>query len=416
MHPNPLISSDPGLRVIRAAWVADGAGRVFAPGAIALRGASVLAVGSPESIGVVGGAGAPEDWTGHGVLPALVNAHAHLDLTAVGPVGDPRAFDAWLAGVRSARSAMSADAVAASVELGAQHSVRGGVAAIGDIAGQNAPAASAASLRRHGLAGCVFEEVFGMGNRRPAALEAVARSVATAEAVGGADGVRPGLQPHAPYSSHREVYEAALRTGLPVATHLAETPDERTFLRDGEGPYRRLLESLGLWEPEVVTGDAHPVDWLEARLSAAPGRRILCAHLNDLDDRALELLSRLPVDVAYCPRASAYFGHSGHRYRDMRSAGINVCLGTDSAICLDTPDRISTVDDLRLLMRRDGVSLGDAVAMAASCGAAALGLDAARWTLRPGPVAGVLAVAVGEQRDPQAFGRTTGAPAWLLRG
>lgn len=415
MHPNPLISSDPGLRVIRAAWVADGAGRVFAPGAIALRGASVLAVGSPESIGVVAGAGVPEDWTGHGVLPALVNAHAHLDLTAVGPVGDPRAFDAWLAGVRSARSSMDAEAVAASVELGAQHSVRGGVAAIGDIAGQNAPAASRASLRRHGLAGCVFEEVFGMGSRRAAALDSVARSAAAA-ADAAADGVRPGLQPHAPYSSHRDVYEAALRTGLPVATHLAETRDERSFLRDGNGPYRRLLESLGLWEPGVVTGDPHPVDWLAARLSAAPGRRILCAHLNDLDDRALELLARLPVDVAYCPRASAYFGHSGHRYREMRSAGINVCLGTDSAICLDTPDRISTLDDLRLLLRRDGLPLGGAVEMATSCGAAALGLEAARWTLRPGPVAGVLAVAVGAHRDPQAFGRTTCAPEWLVRG
>ncbi len=414
MLPNPVNFSDPGVRVLRAAWVADGAGRVFAPGAVVLRGAEVLAVGSPEAIGPVGGSAETVDLPAHGILPALVNPHAHLDLTAVRSVGDPLDFDAWLAGVRAARGSMDAGAVARSVKLGAQRSVAGGVAAIGDIAGQHAPDASFAACSDAGLVGCVFQEVFGMGPRLPLALEVVAEASLRQQGPAG-QGLRRGLQPHAPYSSHRDVFEAALRSGLPVSTHLAETADERRFLRDGEGPYRRLLESLGLWEPGVVTGDAHPVDWMARRLSAAPATRILCAHLNDLDDRALGVLAALPVDVAYCPRASEYFGHAGHRYREMRAAGINVCLGTDSAICLDTPDRISTLDDVRLLVRRDGVALGEAIAMAASCGARALGLDAARWTLRPGPVAGVLAVPLGAHRGPQEFGRTNSAPEWLAR-
>ena len=415
MLPNPVNFSDPGVRVLRAAWVADGAGRVFAPGAVVLRGVEVVAVGSPEAVGPVGGASQNVDLPGHGILPALVNAHAHLDLTAVRSVGDPLDFDAWLAGVRAARSSMDAGAVAESVTLGAQRSVLGGVAAVGDIAGQHAPDASLEACAAAGLSGCVFQEVFGMGPRLPLALEAVAEAVLRHGGHAG-QGLRRGLQPHAPYSSHRDVFEAALRSGLPVSTHLAETADERRFLRDGEGPYRRLLESLGLWEPGVVTGDSHPVDWMARRLAAAPGARILCAHLNDLDDRALGVLAALPIDVAYCPRASEYFGHSGHRYREMRAAGVNVCLGTDSAMCLETPDRISTLDDVRLLIRRDGLALGEAIAMATSCGARALGLDAARWSLRPGPVAGVLAVPLGDRRSPQEFGRTNSAPEWVVRG
>lgn len=415
MLPNPVNFSDPGVRVLRAAWVADGAGRVFAPGAVVLRGAEVLAVGSPDAVGPVGDAAETVDLPGHGFLPALVNAHAHLDLTAVRSAGDPLDFDAWLAGVRAARSSMDADAVAQSVKLGAQRSVAGGVAAIGDIAGQHAPDASFAACSDAGLLGCVFREVFGMGPRLPLALEAVAEASLRRQPQAG-QGLRRGLQPHAPYSSHRDVFEAALRSGLPVSTHLAETADERRFLRDGEGPYRRLLESLGLWEPGVVTGDPHPVDWMALRLAAAPGARILCAHLNDLDDRALRVLAALPVDVVYCPRASEYFGHRGHRYREMRAAGINVCLGTDSAICLDTPDRVSTIDDVRLLVRRDGLALGEAIAMATSCGARALGLEESRWTLRPGPVAGVLAVPLGAHRSPQEFGRTSSAPEWVVRG
>jgi cytosine/adenosine deaminase-related metal-dependent hydrolase len=270
-----------------------------------------------------------------------------------------------------------------------------------------------------GLSGCVFEEVFGMGPRISACLSAM--EATTLEAAGHARGIRRGVQPHAPYSSDRRVFEAALRAGVPVSTHLAESVDERRFLADGSGPFRDLLESFGLWNGTFLAGARHPIDWMAERLRAAsmgPGgrqSRVLCAHLNDIDDQALALLATLPIDVAYCPRASEFFGHAGHRYRAMRAAGVNVCLGTDSALNLDTPDRISTLDDLRLLMRRDQLPLSDALEMATVAGARALGLDSARWDFSLGPVAGVIAIQLGEHRAPADFGKTSAAPRWLCR-
>ena len=133
-----------------------------------------------------------------------------------------------------------------------------------------------------------------------------------------------------------------------------------------------------------------------------------------MDDDALAAAAAAPIDVAYCPRASSYFGHREHRYREMRAAGINVCLGTDSALCLDTPDRISTLDDVRFLMRRDGLSLADALEMATVAGARALGVDPSRFALGGGPVAGVLAVPLGGHRAPAQFGETSAAPRWIL--
>ena len=51
------------------------------------------------------------------------------------------------------------------------------------------------------------------------------------------------------------------------------------------------------------------------------------------------MLAASNITVAYCPRASHYFGHTNHRWKEMLDAGINVALGTDSLLCLDTPDQ-----------------------------------------------------------------------------
>ncbi|MEY4809827.1 MAG: hypothetical protein RI986_165 [Planctomycetota bacterium] len=405
---------------VRAAWLADGRGACFAPGVLVLRGHTVVAAGSPESVGVPGGVVTWVDASDSAVIPALVNAHTHLDLTLVPRIPEPEHFFQWLGGVRSARLSMTADDVRQSVIAGVQRLDAGGVAAVGDIAGTHALQASLAACARMGLEGCVFEEVFGMGPRVPACLAAMEAMTPAADA-GHAGRIRRGVQPHAPYSSDRRVFEAALRSGLPVSTHLAESADERRFLADGSGPFRDLLESFGLWDGTFSAGARHPIDWMADRLRAAStgpaGRltRVLCAHLNDIDDQALALLETLPIDVAYCPRASEFFGHAGHRYRAMRAAGVNVCLGTDSALNLDTPDRISTVDDLRLLMRRDQLPLSDALEMGTVAGARALGLDPSRWDFSLGPVAGVIAIQLGEHRAPADFGKTSTAPRWLCR-
>lgn len=406
-----LDGNAPPLRAVRAAWVADGTGRCFAPGVILLRGRTVVTVGSPASVGDPGQGTEWTDASDCGVLPAMVNAHAHLDLTLAEEVAHPEDFHRWLAGVRGRRMEMDASAVERSVQAGAQRLLAGGVAAVGDIAGLHAPEASFAACSAGGISGCIFEEVFGMGHRIPVALGAV--EVAAGRG-GQGRGLRRGLQPHAPYSSDRRVYEAALRSGVPVATHLAELLDEHRFLDRGEGPFRALLESLGLWDGGFEPSGQHPVRWLADRLRAVPGARILCAHLNYVDDEALAVAAAAPIDVAFCPRASGYFGHREHRYREMRAAGINVCLGTDSALCLDTPDRISTLDDLRLLMRRDGLPLADALEMATLAGARALGIDPSPFAFGGGPVAGVLAVPLGRHLAPVQFGESTAAPRWIL--
>jgi cytosine/adenosine deaminase-related metal-dependent hydrolase len=293
--------------------------------------------------------------------------------------------------------------VRAAITRGAALCLAGGVVAVGDILGapRGRPMIDGfPALADSPLHGVGFVEFFGIGARAPASVAALPDLIDSLAGLA-SERVRPGLQPHAPNTVSLPVYLAAaghaMPRGLTLATHLAETLEERRFVSDAAGPQRELLESLGIWddaELAQVGRGKHPVEHLHPFLDLAP---VLAAHLNDCPDHALAILRQTPTSVAYCPRASAYFGAperlGPHRYREMLAAGVNVCLGTDSLVNLDTPDRISVLDEARLLYRRDATPPGLIMAMATRHGARALGLDECAFSLGNGATpAGVVAV------------------------
>lgn len=411
-------------RLLLAARVVDADRVDAAPGAVLLApDGAVEAAGSPEAVGRPADA-AVETRTGHVLTPPLVNAHVHLDLTAVGPVAFDGDFPAWLAAIRGGRPDDPA-ALAAAVREGARRSVAGGVALVADIAGLGSPVPTA-SLREaaastdpgvRGIGGTSFREILGFGDRVPPALAAV--EAAVAEAAGApSHGVALGLQPHAPFSCGPEVFTACAASGLPVSTHLAETDDEVRFSRAGDGPLADLLRRLGVgFDPAQAATGRHPVDALADALAAVPW---IVAHANHLEDAHLERLAAWRTTVAFCPRATACFGRRGPRWRALLDAGVRVALGTDGVPCLDRTDRISTLDEARLLWRhaigdadaRSPVAARTLLGMATVAGAEGLGVDADRVRFVPGPSAGVLAHASPDGRLETVLERDD-APVWL---
>lgn len=405
--------------LIRAAMVIDAASVRASPGVVLIERGRLVAAGSAQSIGSPG-VTRVVDLTRSVLIPGLVNAHAHLDLTHVGPVNYGGDFVNWIQHVRAGRAADEAG-IAAAVRRGVALADAGGTAMIGDIAGVGS-LIPAQVLRESGAAGVSFVEVFGIGRSQRAAVERI-HCLAAGHAGGGS--VRVGVQPHAPYSCGPDVYRAAAASGLPCATHLAETLDEAMFTRHGRGMFADLLRSIGVWDDSIVPTGLHPVEHVRAALAAA---RFVAAHVNYIEPRHLPLLAGWGVSVAYCPRASAYFGHPApgnapHRYRDMLEAGVNVCLGTDSILCLDTPDRISVLDDMRLLFRRDGTDVRTLLRMATINGAAAMGFDPSRVTLSPGAPGecgaerSILAIDLPDwwEGDPlEGVMMTNSAPSWVL--
>lgn len=412
-NPNPTI-----LR-IDAAAIAD-AHALHAPGSLLLElsppgGVCVLAVGPPDHVGRHPAAREGRTCARPNalVIPGLVNAHTHLDLTLLGPRDVAGSFADFVELVRSGRPRED-EAIAAGVRAGVDLSRRGGVVAVGDIAGCPPTGPTLVpydTLAASGLAGVSFIEFFAIGASRERGMEA-ARSLAACAQAGL---MRAGLQPHAPYSVAGKVYEAVASKGKgPLATHLAETRAEIELVARGTGEFRAFLERLGLWDASCEQEFGHgrtPVAHVLGALGAQVGlgeRGLLAAHVNAATDDDIALLAASGSSVAYCPRASAYFRapeHLGaHRYREMLEAGVNVALGTDSIINLDTPGRISTLDEMRLLYRRDKAPASTLLAMGTTRGAVALGLDEAMFRFEVGsrPL-GVVGVRVeDEPADPLA--------------
>lgn len=350
---------------------------------------------------------------GHVLIPGLVNAHTHLDLTSIGPRPFGGDFSAWLDMVRASRPA-EPDAIRTAIDTGARLSLQSGVVAVGDIAGapRGQPTlAPAEALAATGLIGVSFVEYFAIG-RGSGGLERVKAVMERAPRTIG--GVRVGVQPHATATVGLDAYRWAAgmaQAGWPISSHVAETLEEREFVARAGGPQRAFLERLGLWDDSLlreIGRGASPVAYLREVFERA---RLLLAHVNDASDEDIELLARTGQSVAYCPHASAYFGNheriGPHRYRDMLSAGVNVCLGTDSIINQPLVGSseggramLSVWREMTLLRRRDGTAAVELLAMGTTRGAIALRLDPAGWRFAPGhAVCGVASVAVGPGRN-----------------
>lgn len=428
-----MIAAPNILARINAQAAADGAHVLAAPASllVELRAepdaagwhSRLLAIGRPVEVDVHPAASAPSLITverpASVLIPGLVNAHTHLDLTHLGAMPhDPSGgFVSWVERIRTGRRTDPSE-IAASVRLGVASAAASGTVAVGDIGGAvlgRPNLAAWQALRDSGMRGVSYLEFFAIGNAIDRALSALAGVFDGGEGHVAADrGAALGLQPHAPNTvalrGYHEAVEMAGRGRLRISTHLAETPEERQFVMHARGPQRELLERLGIWSDDILVDvghGRHPVAHLADVLRQAP---MLVAHVNDADDDAIDTMATTGTSVAYCPQASEYFAaakHFGpHRYRDMLAAGVNVAIGTDSIVNLPTGNdgraELSVLNEIRRLWRRDHTDPVLLLRMATLNGALALGLPPEPFRLSVGrPLAGLLAVCTAD-RPPAA--------------
>ena len=337
-------------QLVTAAWVAamDGS-PPRRDGAVVIDDARIVDVGDARSIAAAHRDAEAIDLGPALLLPGLVNAHTHLEISTCRAGDSPGGnFGEWILGIRRQLAQLGDDIVAVisdAVRVGVRQCRRFGVTSVGDISQQNQ--VTRPLLRDLPLRCVSFGETLGLAKQRPRHDELLERALDPSCA---SETLRIGLTPHAPYTVDLPAYhrclDAARRHGLPLATHLAENAEEEEFLRHQTGMFRDVWQSIGMWEDGVETFDGTPVEFAHAvGLLEYP---TLLAHVNYLDDRDLERLSRGAASVVYCPRTHAYFGHPPHRWREMLARGINVAVGTDS--CASSPD-LNLADELRLLRR-----------------------------------------------------------------
>ncbi|HEV3260362.1 MAG TPA: amidohydrolase family protein, partial [Gemmataceae bacterium] len=395
-------SPQPPCWTLTARWVFPVDGPPLERGTVTVRGERISAV---EPCGRLR---ADLDLGNAAILPGLVNAHTHLDLTGLRGKCPPTAdFTAWLRGVVRHRRQLTPAQVESDIRAGLAESLAHGTTLLGDIAaeGLSWPVLAAAPLRA-----VVFYELLGLPPAR--ARQAWAGACAWLADHPPTATCRPGLSPHAPYSVHRALYCLAARRArthnLPLTTHLAETPPELELLAHRRGSLVEFLSELGVWYPDGLASSPGQV----LRLCR---QATLFAHGNYLDAGAAVPRSGT---IVYCPRTHAAFGHRAHPFRAFLAAGVRVALGTDSlASNLD----LDVLAEARFLHVLYPDVPGEAVLrMATLSGAEALGWQAETGSLAPGKSADlmVLPLPAEDRSDPYrlVFGSSLPVRAVLCRG
>lgn len=393
------------ILVVAAPWVllgtppegaggapSPGEGQAVRDGAVALEGGRVLAVGRRAEVEARHGPAERRDAV---LLPALVNAHLHLELSHLAgrvPGGDGLA--PWILRLVAERARAPEGAADAAMARGVEALEGAGVAAVGEVSNT---LASLAPLGWAGLAGTVFHEVFGFsGERAEAALRAAGE--ARASATTGPTSLGVALSPHSLYSTNPRILQRLLREG-PASIHLAEDPAERLFAARGEGPLASIARQLGALDADLVPRGRSAV----AAVAPFLGPRSLVVHGVDLDEQDLADLRRSGATVALCPRSNLHVGGRLPDLPRLLAAGVPLAVGSDS---LASSPSFSPLEELAALRRAfPEVPAARLVPLAwngAAVGAPGLG------RLAEGAAPGLLAAPLDGERPEDPF-------EWLLR-
>lgn len=375
------------LTVLRARYIFPGDDPPLADALVDIEGSRVSQI-APYAAGSSFGSAEFVDLGNVAILPGLVNAHTHLEFSDLSEplVSTGLSFADWIRRVIAYRRGRTDTQRHSAVRRGLDECTRAGTIALGEIAnGQwladvdsaaETPVPCLASQRPHAT---VFHELIGMTAPRAAAAWNSARQFLDAPP----SGARLGLSPHAPYSLHPSLVAEAVALSaarkLPLAMHLAESPDELELLRTLGGPLRDLQVELGAWDPAAIPRGARSLDYLRL---LADAERALVIHGTFLDDEEIAFLAarRERMAVVYCPRTHARFGFAPYPLTKLLAAGATVALGTDSRA--SNPD-LSLFNELRFVAVQDKVDPQVLLRMATLEGAKALGLAELAVPLAP---------------------------------
>jgi len=286
------------------------------------------------------------DWGSAVIMPGLINAHAHLELTSLcNRLTRYDSFTDWLSQLIAKRLSWSQDEFQDSIREGIDLSLASGTTTVGDIATSGM---TRSITRGNSLRQVIFEESIafspGQADQTIADLNRILDTSKPGELI------RQGVSPHSPYSVSGELYRglAALahHRKMPLTTHVAETESEIQFLETGTGEIRDFLQALNVFPTGWNPPGLHPIPYLHSL--GVLGPNCLLIHCNYMDRESIDLVSGSGSSIVYCPRSHAFFGHPQHPVREMLDAGINIALGTDS---LASNTTVSMLDEMRFLYK-----------------------------------------------------------------
>ena len=348
------------------------------------------------------------------VLPGLIQGHLHLGQTFFRGLGEGRRLLAWLRERIWPLEASHDDESAYWCGLlGAAECLLGGTTTIQDIGiGPGAPGLLRA-IADSGLRAFAGPCLMDCGAELPAPMRGDTDAVlANAEALGdrfegeGAGRLRTVLNPRFILTCSDPLWEGirdlAARRGWPVHTHGLEQQDETLAVRG----IKNGRDEIEYFSDQGVLG---------ADFRLAHGVWLTSAHLDRVRGGRFS--------VVHCPSSNLKLGSGIADVLAIRRAGVPVGIGTDGAACSNQLDNFAELRLAALLQSLkhgpDAFSGLDALRLATSEGARALGLQRETGSIEPGKAADLVVLscdrpelwgaAEADPHDLVAFGSSRGA-------
>ena len=371
---------------------------VFKPGAVAVSGDSLVAVGPADKISSEFSSAESVDCVGKVIIPGMINAHTHVSMTLLRGLADDLRLDVWLLGYMMPveREFVSPEFCRTGALLGCAEMIRSGITCFADMYYFEDDVAQA--IADVGMRALCSQTVLKFPMPDAASFEdGLVEARQFIERWKGHELILPSVGPHAPYTSTRDMLRAcadlAKEYDVPLHIHLAETEREVEQSRsDHNMPVIPWVKKQNLFDAKVLA--AH------------------CVHVDSGEIRSMHNYS---VGVAHNPTSNLKLASGIAPVAEMLRVGLNVGIGTDGPASNNDLDMFEETRLASLLAK--GVS-GDptvlparqAFGMATIMGAHALHMGDITGSLEPGKRADFAVLELDQlhnipsfKRDPDAI-------------
>ena len=367
----PRINKKPPLSIIhKSGWILVDPEHIIKNGFVKTDCGKITEVGQGRAYGT------NDTLIDHGpgvLMPCLVNAHTHLELSALKNKTDTSSgFIHWVQSVIEKREETGEQNLLDSLASGIKALADTGSLIVGDISSSGL---SRRPFLKSKLSGVWFKEYLGDGRHEEPECKKIKNDKKISVA---------GHAPHTTASDLLVRLKSICRDhDQPFSIHLAESIEEVEFLRTGTGTWADFLNQRKIDTSAIRLSGAGPVKYADQL--GLLDEKTLAVHLVFADQEDIELLSEKNVNVCVCFRSN----HLLHQHLPdvpmMLRHGLKLCLGTDS---LASNNTLSLFDEMKFLTRSfPEISPAALIAMATLNGAAALGFENHFGSLTPGKIA-----------------------------
>ncbi|MCD6526118.1 MAG: amidohydrolase family protein [Desulfuromonas sp.] len=303
-------------------------------GAIVVDGEQIVAVGSTQSLKIEFPKAEVVDFGDSILLPTLVNAHTHLELSdfaqwaveTAQPQAEAATFTDWILRLIRIKIALGVDVerYRRSWLAGLEQSLASGCGLLGDVLATPDFYATVAEQ----LPGRCFIEVLGQDPQR-----VYSQWQRLDHCIENWPDAHWGAAPHAPYTVSEDLLKQSYRYTtshhLRSSIHIAESADEMEYLQHNRGPMAELLYPFVGWQHHLSQPrNIRPLAALQRAGGLNPGT--LLVHGVYLDDNEIAAVADSGCSMVLCPRSNAQLNCGVAPAAAYLRAGVPLALGTDS--------------------------------------------------------------------------------------